>query len=129
VEPVGPEEVVFEPGMFLLTKARAKALKEPAVEVRIPPDVSPPIPPGGEKEAPAKEAGKRTIRLLGAVPPEVWNRLGTKLLPKLRSGGELRAEVNFTISVDAATAAAFEAEVRQALQDLGLGAAVRIEKE
>jgi hypothetical protein len=131
LERVGPEEVVFEPGMFLLTKARARALKEPVIP-EVPPPVSPQEdvqPPAGEEKAQAKEAGKRTFRLLGSVPPEVWNRLGTKLLPKLRSGGDLRAEVNFTISVDAAVAAAFEAEVRQALQELGLDGALRIEKE
>jgi hypothetical protein len=130
LERVSPEEIAFEPGMFLLTKARAKALKGPVVE-EVPPSL--PVegvrPREGEEEAGTKEAGKRTFRLLGAVPPEVWNRLGTKLIPKLRSGGDLRAEVNFTISVDAATAAAFETEVRQALQELGLGAAVRIEKD
>src|SRR5207245_1886238 len=25
-----------------------------------------------------------------SVPPEVWNRLGTKILPKLRSGSDLK---------------------------------------
>ena len=43
---------------------------------------------------PDPEAGratrKVTLRLVGHVPPELWNRLGTKLLPKLRSGEHLR---------------------------------------
>ncbi len=34
---------------------------------------------------------KTTLRLAGTVPPEIWDRLGTKLLPILRSGDELNS--------------------------------------
>lgn len=61
------------------------------------------------------------------VPAEVWNRLGTKILPKLRAGTDLRIGVDFTVTVSADAASALEAELRQILQDLGLVEAVRLE--
>jgi hypothetical protein len=64
---------------------------------------------------------------VGTVPPEVWNRLGTKILPKLRSGSELRIGLEFAVTVKAENAGALAAELRQILQELGLGEAVRIE--
>jgi hypothetical protein len=61
------------------------------------------------------------------VPPEVWNRIGTRLIPKLRGGTELKLGLDFRVTVDGAFAQHFEAELRQALDDLVLGSTVRIE--
>jgi hypothetical protein len=58
----------------------------------------------------------------------MWNRLGTKLIPKLRSGSDLKAEVSFSVSLDGKAVGSFEAEVRQVLEDLGLADKIRIEK-
>jgi hypothetical protein len=58
----------------------------------------------------------------------MWNRLGTRLIPKLRSGNELKAEVSFSVAMDSKTVASFESELRQILDDLGLTDRVRIEK-
>ncbi len=69
----------------------------------------------------------RTLRLAGSVPPEVWNRLGTKVLPKLRSGLELRIGLEFSVTVPADTANGLATDLRQILQELGLGEAVRVE--
>jgi hypothetical protein len=69
----------------------------------------------------------RVLRVIGSVPPELWNRLGTKLLPKLRGGSELRVGVEFSVVVDNAAGASLVAELRQILQDLGLSDTVRIE--
>jgi len=33
--------------------------------------------------------------LAGPIPSEVWNRLGMKILPKLRSGSDLKVDVDF----------------------------------
>lgn len=133
-EAVDPEEIVFDPDVFLLMKARAKALKEVALvpqpteaattTIEAQPSV---IEPTTIEVALAEAVGKRTFHITGVIPPEVWNRLGTKLLPKLRSGSEIQLNVDFTVTVDAQTASAFEAEVRQALQDLGLAGEVKIE--
>ncbi len=64
----------------------------------------------------------------GTVPPEVWNRLGTKVLPKLRSGDDLSVGIEFTVSVGSAFAKNMETELRQILNDLGLGDRVRVER-
>jgi hypothetical protein len=132
-EPVAPDEVAFEANVFLLRKVTAQALKTgvPATTTP-PPETVPPdtttVPPG-EQLIPRQEPGAetRTLRLVGTVPPEVWNRLGTKILPKLRSGSELRIGLEFAVTVKAENAGALAAELRQILQELGLGEAVRIE--
>ena len=67
------------------------------------------------------------LRLVGTVPPEVWNRLGTKILPKLRSGSELKIGLEFSVTVPGDSANSFVAELRQILQELGLAEAVKVE--
>lgn len=61
----------------------------------------------------------RMIRLAGTVPPEVWNRLGTKILPKLRAGSELKIGLVFSVTVPPDTANGLVNELRQILQELG----------
>ena len=75
----------------------------------------------------AAAAPQRFFALQGNIPVEVWNRLGTKLLPKLRSGGDLQTEVRFGVTVKPDSAANLMAEL-QALQDLGLRDHVRIQR-
>ncbi len=131
-EPVAADEVAFEADVFLLCKTTAEALR--AVSTAPPPTVSvPPMPPPPPEPQPVPgpvpptAASTRTLHLSGTVPLEVWNRLGTKILPKLRAGSDLRIGVDFSVTVPADAASALEAELRQILQDLGLGEAVRIQ--
>ena len=127
VEPIGQEEVAFESSVFLLTKAKAKELKVPPKQPPLPPPEPPPpvIPP---EPVPPAAASKTMLRLSGTVPPEVWNRLGTKVLPKLRSGDDLSVGIDFSVCVGSNLAQNIETELRQILNDLGLGDRVRIEK-
>ena len=69
----------------------------------------------------------RTLRVMGTVPHEVWNRIGVKIIPKLRAGSELKIEVDFSVSVPEASANSLATELRQALQELGLTEAVKVE--
>ena len=62
------------------------------------------------------------------MPSEVWNRLGTKILPKLRSLDDLSVGIEFSVSVGSAFAQKTEMELRQILDDLGLRDRVRVEK-
>jgi len=55
----------------------------------------------------------------GKVPSELWNRLGTRILPKLRVGSDLKIAVDLSVSVDSASAANLQTELRQILDDLG----------
>jgi hypothetical protein len=136
-ELVAPDEVAFDAGVFLLRKDSVKALKggalpepgpgpslQPGPEPLTPPE--PTLPPGAE---PAPGVTAKTLRLVGTVPPEVWNRLGTKILPKLRPGSDLKIGLEFTVTVKADAGAALVTELRQVLQELGLADAVRVEYE
>ena len=61
------------------------------------------------------------------MPPEVWNRLGIRLLPKLRSAKELSVGIDLAVTVDARSRPELETELRQALHDLGLSDRVQVE--
>ena len=143
-EAVSSEEVTFERGVCLLTRDRATALKAPpATETETPtatpgaggssgtsagagsdtsPEPEPPDPP---------EPRTRTLRVQGDIPAEIWNRVGTRLIPKLRagSGGDLRVEVAFELTTSGPGADALLAELRQILDDLRLSERVRIDAE
>jgi hypothetical protein len=71
---------------------------------------------------------KVTIRLVGDIPPEIWNRLGTKVLPKLRSGDGLRVGIEFSVTVEPTLASNMEKEIQVILQELGLRERVRVER-
>ena len=60
--------------------------------------------------------------------PEVWNRLGTRILPKLRSRDDLSVGIEFSVSVSSQFARNMETELNQILDDLGLGERIRVER-
>ena len=133
---VGTEEVAFEPDVFLLKKATAEALEASAVPESAPgpppqPDPQPqPVVepyPRSPQDHPVGGATKG-LRLVGAIPPEVWNRLGTRILPKLRSGSDLRVDVDFSVTVTVESADQLAAELRQILQELGLADMMTLEQ-
>jgi len=138
-EMIGPEEATFESGVFLLVKAKAKSLKAAPIPGTVPEPPSGPEPPPVEPPAPGPEGGTqegpesppqpqyRTFRVSGEVPPEIWNRLGTKVIPKLRSGSDLRIGISFSVNVDGNQAQNFETDLKQILEDLGLSGNVTIE--
>ena len=64
---------------------------------------------------------------MGIVPPEVWNRLGTKILPKLRSGSDLKVGVDFSVTVNSEVARSLTLDLCQILDDLGLADKVKIQ--
>ena len=130
-EAVGLEEVTFDAGVFLLTKAKAEGIKAPASTGGEPePGEPPPAPepqpvpiPGPGGKEPAQTA---TLQIRGTVPPELWNRLGTKLIPKLRSGEDLTVGVELSVKVGAAVAASTETELKQILDDLNLAERIQV---
>jgi hypothetical protein len=135
-ELVAPDEIAFEAGVFLLRKVAAEALRAgtppgPLLEPEPQPGLEQVTPPGlgPEKPEPAPGVQTKTLRLVGSVPPEVWNRLGTKILPKLRSGSDLRVGLEFSVTVKAESAGGLASELRQILQELGLAETVRVEYE
>ena len=148
-EHVAPDEVAFEPGVYLLTRTKAEQLrtassrpepKQPLGEAELQltpePEAGPATrdpavrEPTPAREAPSADDSPVTLRIRGAVPSESWNRVGMKLVPKLRSADSaLDVSVEFAVRVNSAVAGPLEAEVKQALDDLGLGNAVTVRKE
>jgi hypothetical protein len=136
-EPIDPADVTFESGVFLLLKSKARSLKAepgpapgsgagtiPALE---PAPVAVGAPAPTPESKPAAGADRRTIRIYGQVPPEVWNRLGTKVLPRLRSGSDLKIGIEFLVTVETGVAQIFQTELSQTLNDLGLADCVRVQ--
>lgn len=136
-EPMGKDEVAFEAGVFLLLKDKAKVLVAQSESGPVPTDPPEPglapIPepgptPGGGDE-PRPPAARQTLRVHGEVPSELWNRLGTKLLPKLRSGSDLKVGIDLVVTADGAAAEALKADLRQILTDLGINDKVTVTGE
>ena len=71
--------------------------------------------------------GAREAKRSGAAPPEVWNRLGTRVLPKPRSGDDLSVGIELSVRVGSLLAGNMGADLRQILEDLGLSDQVRVE--
>ena len=132
-EAIGTDEVAFESGVFLLRKSKAKALKtEPEAGPSPSPGPSPePVPAPAPTPEPVPDPGptSRVLRVSGNVPPETWNRLGTKLLPKLRSGSNLEVSVDFRVTADTKMAKSLADDLRQILSDLGLADEVGVDEE
>ncbi len=132
-EMLSPDEVMFDGNVFLITKARAKALKAgtpPIIDVQPPPEK----PKEPQPEPPDKEPGPQpkpeqfvTLRVVGDIPPEVWNRLGTKVLPKLKAGTDLKVGVTFAASFVPEAAAALKTDLDQIISELGLSAKLKVE--
>ncbi len=132
-EPIRAEEVAFEDSVFLLARAKTEELK--ATRDPAPPQPEPPPHPelGPEPEPepspePSPGTQKTALRLAGTVPPEAWNRLGTKIVPKLRSEDDLTIDIKVSVSVNSQFALDMETELKQILDDLGLGDLVRVER-
>ena len=138
-EPVGQDEITFDSGVFLLTRARASSLRggvagEPGLELAPRPMPGETAPSGiglmpEPTPTPTLSTETTTIRLVGNVPPELWNRLGTKVLPKIRSGSDLRVGVDFSVTVNRDAAGGLTEDLRQILDDLGLADKVRLDEE
>jgi hypothetical protein len=133
-EPLSPDDVAYEPGVFLLTRAKAQELKtgpeKPPLE---PPTLATPPEPAREPElrsgpSAVQQTQPKTIRLRGSVPPETWNRLGTTILPKLRSGSNLAIDVDFSVTLDATVARGLVSELQEILYDLGLADKMQFEE-
>ncbi len=125
-EAVAAEEVAFEDNVFLVAKDKAKERKTaPRDAPQTQPDPAPsPEPVPRPEPSPANQT--TMLRLTGTVPPELWNRLGTKLLPKLRSGEEVSVGIEFAVRVSLPLAQNMETELRQVLADLNLQDQVRV---
>jgi hypothetical protein len=145
-EPVPSDEIAFESGVVLLKKAKAEELKKkpaptPGDTKRTgdpePTGVTPTdtgIGTGGLTgvqtlvDVSTTEPTTKTLTLSGNIPAELWNRLGTRVLPKLRTGKDLKIGIDFSVTVEAANANDLQVELKQILTDLGLQDSVELEQ-
>ena len=94
------------------------------------PDEEPPPQPETDTDLePELVATEATLIVSGTIPPELWNRLGTKLIPKLRSADDLSVETGFTVKLSEPAAGDLESELQQILADLGLQEQFTIERQ
>ncbi|MGA7500475.1 MAG: DUF499 domain-containing protein, partial [Isosphaeraceae bacterium] len=131
-EPITSDEIAFESGVVLLMKAKAEELKKKPL-----PTTGDTKPPGDPKPTvvkppvvvPPTGPTTTTITLSGNIPAELWNRLGTRVLPKLRTGKDLKIGIDFSVTVEAAKADVLQVELKQILTDLGLEDSVELEQK
>ena len=128
-------DVTFESDLYLLLRSRAQSLKgslEPVLGGIQQPEPTEVIEPVTEPSTvvgpePDSEATTRTFRIFGEVPPETWNRFGSKVVPKLRTGSDLKTGIELSVTVDGKLAQSFEKDLQQVLEDLNLTGRVKIE--
>ena len=151
-EAIDPADVMFVPDVHLLTRqaeadatgkltGQADAEAEPVTPVedggrhgwarrrRNGVERDDPDSPSPEQPTAQETPTTRSVRIHGEIPPEIWNRIGTRLLPKLRAGRDLKVGVRFEVTAERGEAMTLEADVRQILDDLQLGGRVQIEIE
>lgn len=135
-EYIDPADVTFESGVFLLLKDKAVGSKAKPESVGIAgagqtpnsePQTAHVVEIEGEPQISPMYHDKKIFRIHGSVPPEVWNRLGTKILPKLRNGVDLNIGVDFSVTIDGQLVDSFKADITQMLDDLSLSECVKIE--
>ena len=141
-EDIEPVEVAFEADVYLLTKAIAASPKLAGAEPRPggPEPVGPdhPEPSGGKDggsegegggpDLPKPGSGPVSVSVSGIIPPEQWNRLGTRLIPKMRAAGPMTATIRLESDVDPTRATALSTELQQVIDEIGLSASMRVER-
>jgi hypothetical protein len=132
-EMISGDEVSFDADVYLLTKARSAKLSAtplPGLEPPVPGPTPPPVP-GPTSQPPVQPTTgpqEVTIRLSGPIAPELWNRVGTKLVTKLRQAKGLSVSADFRVRMDSEQANHLVPELQQILQDLGLDGEWKVEQ-
>ena len=54
--------------------------------------------------------------------------MGTKIIPKLKSGSDLKIGVDFSVTLDARSVRGLESDLRRIIEDLGLVGRIKIEQ-
>ena len=67
-----------------------------------------------------------TIEITGSIPTEQWNRIGTKILARLKSAGTVNIDVQITVDCDESPGAEQVESLEQTLQDLGIADSVKL---
>ena len=124
--------MTFDAGVFLLARAKAKALTKATAEASQPMAPEPlaiVVAPASTRPESLSAAASSlvTVRVAGDVPPESWTKLGIKLIPKLKSGKTLTLRLEASVDTDEAQAEAIRRDLRQVFMDLGLSDQFRVD--
>jgi len=122
-ETIAPEEVTFDTGVFLVLPKRAETLIKPSLPAQPEPPLEPPqppLPPGKGGEKPPAEPEIIELLVKGTIPFEVWNKLGTRLIPKLKSGKNLSLSLEARLDLSSQDRENFEKELKRVLEELNL---------
>lgn len=111
--PAGAQSLVAAPGAGAGTETATGPLFEP---------VAP-----GSSSAQSSAAKQRSLHIHGEIPTEVWQRLGRTLIPKLKTGSDLKVVLDVSLSLDAETCNGLRHEIEQIVQDLKLEGQVNVE--
>jgi Protein of unknown function (DUF499) len=137
-EPISPDEVSFDSGVYLLRRERAEAVRtgftKPFTQESESTAASTAEGGGTETTSAAGiddevgTAGKvHTLTLTGAIPPELWNKVGIRIIPKLRSAQtEPHLGVNFDLQIAGNQAVQLVRDLQQAITDLGLSEQIKV---
>lgn len=141
-EAIGEEEIVFESGVFLLTREKADEAKQRVGRPPSEPHPSdthesttehsgraeqPDQPP--ETDSDPRPGAKTALRIKGSIPPETWNRFGRSILPKFQAAGDVRVELEILVRSDAGIAGGLQAEIELAIKELTLGNQLSVERK
>ena len=122
-------EIMFESGVFLLTKSKGKALTDTTETVDNPDPDPQPDPPKPDPSIDPGDTGKRnvTLKVAGTMPSETWNRFGIKVISKLRQLDDLQIRIEISTSGDSTRTHHLKSELRKVLDELDLGDQIRVE--
>jgi hypothetical protein len=134
-ETISPEEVTFEKDVFLLRKEKAEKLKNnktPATALSTSPTTEaiegePIISPVTVRST---DTGTITqLQISGTIPPEIWNRFGSRILPKVRNVQDLSIGVTITMNGSTEEISHLQLDLNQAISDLGLTGQIEIKQD
>lgn len=119
-------------------KKRKKSKRQEGPAVPVPETSRSPVPGSNSRaRRRARRSAERSLgpsagetkilHLSGVVPPDVWRRFGTKILPKLRSASDLTVSVQLSATVSVAGTNSLITDLRQILHELGLADTVTLQ--
>jgi hypothetical protein len=128
-EIISPEDVSFDIGIYLLRRDRAESVSASAAKPFSPVAGSTEgssAADGGNAAASTTAATHETeavtgeeaytLTVIGEIPPELWNKVGIRNIPKLRAAqSEPHLSVNFALDTKGELAANLKRDLEQAL--------------
>ena len=128
-EPIALEEIVFDANTSLLTSEAAQELKSGGFawhEEEKKGEEDRGATPVEGALAGDESQQQTTMTITGDIPPEMWNRIGTKVLPKIKQAHVLKISLEITIELKRGEAIALKKDLEQVIAEMELGSRVSI---